>query len=83
MEDIVTIRANRDCYFQIFLSSGKILQFKAQTMESQACWMAMLKVGLGRGTTLSEFSTNAGPPGSSLAWPDPIPHRGKGSGIWP
>ena len=19
----------------------------------------------------------------SLAWPDPIPHRGKGSGIWP
>ena len=21
--------------------------------------------------------------GDSLAWPDPIPHRGKGSGIWP
>jgi len=59
MEDIVTIRANRDCYFQIFLSSGKILQFKAQTMESQACWMAMLKVGLGRGTMLSEFTVGA------------------------
>ena len=21
--------------------------------------------------------------GYSLAWPDPIPHRGKGSGTWP
>ena len=49
MEDIVTIRASCDCYFQIFLSQGKILQFKADSMETQAYWMALIKVGLGRG----------------------------------
>ena len=49
MDDIVTIRASRDCYFQVFLTNGKILQFKSKTIESQAYWMAMLKAGLGRG----------------------------------
>ncbi len=49
MEDIVTIRASRDCYFQIFLSNGKIIQFRTETSENQAHWMAKLKVGLGRG----------------------------------
>ena len=52
MEDIVTIRASCDCFFQIFLSSGKILQFRAENMESQAYWMALIKVGLGRGETM-------------------------------
>lgn len=49
MDDIVTVRASCDCYFQIFLSHGKILQFRADNMESQAYWMALIKVGLGRG----------------------------------
>ena len=49
MEDIVTIRASRDCYFQIFLSNSKIVQFRSDTMDSQVRWMALLKVGLGRG----------------------------------
>ena len=31
------------------------------------------------GTRSSDLHTVSG----SLAWPDPIPHRGKGSGIWP
>ena len=50
MESIVTIRASRDCHFQIFLSNGKIVQFKTETIASQAHWIAMLKMGLGRGT---------------------------------
>ena len=49
MTEIVTIRSCCDCYFQVFLASGKILQLRAGTMELQAHWMAMLKVGLGRG----------------------------------
>ena len=48
--NIVTIRASRDCYFQLFLTSGKIVHFRTATMESQAHWMAMLKVVLGKGT---------------------------------
>ena len=60
MEDIVTIRASCDCFFQIFLSSGKILQFRAENMESQAYWMALIKVGLGRGET-RELLTRAPP----------------------
>ena len=52
MEDVVTIRANQDCYFQIFLANGKILQLKADSIENEAYWIAMLKVGLGRGGCL-------------------------------
>ena len=48
-EDVVTVRSCRDCNFQIFLSDGKILQFRSDSVESQAHWMAMLKVGLGKG----------------------------------
>ena len=62
MEDIVTIRASCDCFFQIFLSSGKILQFRAENMESQAYWMARIKVGLGRGETIGNVSPAHPPP---------------------
>jgi len=34
---------------QVFVSDGKILQFRTDSVESQAHWMAALKVGLGRG----------------------------------
>jgi hypothetical protein len=33
----------------LFLASGKIVHFRTATMESQAHWMAMLKVVLGKG----------------------------------
>lgn len=49
ISDIVTIRAGRDCYFQLFLTSGKIVQFRTKSMESQAHWMAMVKMALGKG----------------------------------
>ena len=49
VEDVVTIRASRDCYFQLFLTSGKIVQFRTTSMESQAHWMAVIKMGLGKG----------------------------------
>ncbi len=34
---------------QVFISDGKILQFRSESVESQAHWMAALKVGLGKG----------------------------------
>ncbi len=37
------------CVFQVFMSDGKILQFRSESVESQAHWMAALKVGLGKG----------------------------------
>ena len=49
ISDIVTIRAGRDCYFQLFLTNGKIVQFKTTSVESQAHWMAMVKMALGKG----------------------------------
>lgn len=49
IEDIITPKASRDCFFQLFLGSGKIVQFKTSSMESQAHWMAMLKMALGKG----------------------------------
>ena len=49
MEDIVTVHSNINNFFQIFLTNGKILQLKADSVEKQAQWMAMIKVGLGKG----------------------------------
>ncbi|KAL5474801.1 hypothetical protein EMCRGX_G026811 [Ephydatia muelleri] len=48
-DSIVTIRASRDCFFQIFLSDGKILQFRTDSVEKQICWMASVKSALGKG----------------------------------
>ena len=39
-------------FFQVFISDGKILQFRTDSMESQAHWMAALKVGLGKGGSI-------------------------------
>jgi hypothetical protein len=52
MCEIVMVRSNMDYYFQIYLMTGKILHFKADTIDRQAHWMAMLKVGLGKGEWL-------------------------------
>lgn len=40
-----------DHYFDVYLMSGKVLQLKADTVERQAQLMAMLKVGIGKGTS--------------------------------
>ena len=49
MENVVTIRANKDCHFQVYMTDDKILEFKTESLDVQACWMAVLKVGLGKG----------------------------------
>ena len=46
-----------ELYFQIFLMNGKLLQLKADTLERQAQWMAMIKVGLGKGTDVHAWTS--------------------------
>ena len=40
------------CISLSLFPQGKILQFRTENMESQAHWMALIKVGLGRGEGL-------------------------------
>ena len=49
MSDIVTLRSSMELFFQIFLMNGKLLQLRTDTVERQAQWMALIKVGLGKG----------------------------------
>ena len=49
VEDIVTIRAGKNCSFQVYLNSGMFLLFRSDSVESQSAWMAELKMALGRG----------------------------------
>ena len=49
LEEVVMLRSNMDCHFQLYLPDSKILQLRADSTEKQAQWMALIKVGLGRG----------------------------------
>ncbi len=45
------LRSSMDCHFQLYLPDSKILQFRTESPDKQAQWMALIKVGLGRGET--------------------------------
>lgn len=45
----MTIRAGKNCSFQVYLNNGMFILFRSDSLESQSAWMAELKMALGRG----------------------------------